>query len=271
MWRNQSWREKSFFLILAVLITASVLFAGCATQSPPVTPTPVTTVTTEMNDHRTTVAPTANDNRCTHYDRNNRCTNINRNNRRAHESDRMKNIVETAQSDGRFTTLVTALKAAQLDRDLSGPGPFTVFAPTDTAFKKFPDGTIDSLLKDPHKFYLKKMLLYHVVNRELKAADIMRLGSINTVQGESILVSSSSGVIYLNGGAKIITTDIVCSNGVIHVIDAVLTPESGNNNQDPKRHFISSGSEIDPPLFQDLYRYANQSQSRILLSEFHLF
>jgi len=136
----------------------------------------------------------------------------------------MKNIVETAEADGRFTTLVTALKAAQMDGSLSGPGPFTVFAPTDTAFKKLPDGTIDSLLKDPNKFYLKKMLLYHVVNKKLMAADVMRLGSIETLQGESILVSSSSGVIYLNGGTKIIATDIVCSNGVIHAIDAVLAP-----------------------------------------------
>jgi transforming growth factor-beta-induced protein len=203
--------RKSIFLILAVLITTSVLFAGCATQSPPVTPTPVTTVTTEITAApttiETTVAPTAN------------VTTVAPTNQTG-----MKNIVETAQADGRFTTLVTALKAAQLDGNLSGPGHFTVFAPTDTAFKKLPDGTIDSLLKDPNKFYLKKMLLYHVVNRELKAADVMRLGSINTIEGESILVSSSSGVIYLNGGAKIIATDIVCSNGVIHAIDTVLAP-----------------------------------------------
>ena len=138
----------------------------------------------------------------------------------------MMNIVETAAADGRFTTLVTALKAAQLDGNLSGPGPFTVFAPTDDAFKKLPGGTVESLLKDPQGYYLKKMLLYHVVNRELKAADIMRLGSINTVQGQSLLIDVSNGMIFVNGDAEVITTDIVTSNGVIHVIDTVLNPPS---------------------------------------------
>jgi uncharacterized surface protein with fasciclin (FAS1) repeats len=136
----------------------------------------------------------------------------------------MKNIVETAAADGRFTTLVTALKAAQLDGNLSGPGPFTVFAPTDNAFKKLPAGTIDSLLKDPKKYYLKKMLLYHVVNKELMAADFMRIGSIDTLEGQSLLIDVSNGTIFVNGNAKVITADIVCSNGVIHVIDNVLTP-----------------------------------------------
>ena len=136
----------------------------------------------------------------------------------------LKNIVETAEADGRFTTLVTALKAAQLDGNLSGPGSFTVFAPTDNAFKKLPAGTIDSLLKDPQKYYLKKMLLYHVVNKELMAADVMRLGSIDTLEGQSLLIDVSNGTIFVNGNAKVITADIVCSNGVIHVIDNVLTP-----------------------------------------------
>jgi len=136
----------------------------------------------------------------------------------------MMNIVETAAADGRFTTLVTALKAAQLDGNLSGPGPFTVFAPTDNAFKKLPAGTVDSLLKDPQGYYLKKMLLYHVVNRELMAADIMRLGSINTIEGQTLQIDVSNGMIFVNGDAKVITTDIVCSNGVIHVLDTVLNP-----------------------------------------------
>ena len=136
----------------------------------------------------------------------------------------MKNIFETAQADGRLTTLVAALKAAQLDGNLSGPGPLTVFAPTDNAFKKLPAGTIDSFLKDPQKYYLKKMLLYHGVNKKLMAADVMRLGSINTLQGQSLLIDVSNGAIFVNGNAKVITADIVCSNGVIHVIDTVLTP-----------------------------------------------
>jgi uncharacterized surface protein with fasciclin (FAS1) repeats len=136
----------------------------------------------------------------------------------------MMNIVETAAADGRFTTLVAALKATQLDSNLSGPGPFTVFAPTDNAFKKLPAGTIDSLLKDPQQYYLKKMLLYHVVNKELMATNIMRLGSINTIQGQSLLIDVSNGTIFVNGNAKVISTDIVCSNGVIQVVDTVLTP-----------------------------------------------
>jgi len=137
----------------------------------------------------------------------------------------MKNIVETAAADGRFTTLVAALKAAQLDGNLSGPGPFTVFAPTDDAFKKLPAGTVDSLLKNPQG-QLKQILLYHVVNRKLMAADVMRLGSINTLQGQSLLIDVSNGMIFVNGNAKVITTDIVCSNGVIHVIDTVLAQQT---------------------------------------------
>jgi uncharacterized surface protein with fasciclin (FAS1) repeats len=136
----------------------------------------------------------------------------------------MKNIVETLAADGRFTTLVTALKATQLDGNLSGPGPFTVFAPTDAAFKKLPAGTVDSLLKDPQGYYLKKMLLYHVVNKKLMAVDVMRVGSITTFQGQTLLIDVSNGMIFVNGNAKVITPDVVCSNGVIQVIDTVLTP-----------------------------------------------
>jgi len=204
--------RKSIFHILAVLIVVSVLFTGCATQNPAtVTPTPVPTVTTEITvapmTTEITVAPTT--------------TKITV----APTTEApMMNIVETAAADGRFTTLVAALKATQLDSNLSGPGPFTVFAPTDNAFKKLPAGTIDSLLKDPQPYYLKKMLLYHVVNKELMATNIMRLGSINTIQGQSLLIDVSNGMIFVNGNAKVISTDIVCSNGVIQVVDTVLTP-----------------------------------------------
>jgi len=222
--------RKRIFLILAVLITASVLFAGCATQNPvTVTPTPVPTVTTEMTaapmttvitvaptTTATTVAPTTTV--ITVAPTTTIITVA------PTTQAGMKNIVETAAADGRFTTLVAAWKAAQLDGNLSGPGPFTVFAPTDNAFKKLPDGTIDSLLKDPQKYYLKKLLLYHVVNRELMAADVMRLGSLDTLEGRSLLIDVSNGTIFVNGNAKVITPDIVCSNGVIHVTDTVLTP-----------------------------------------------
>jgi uncharacterized surface protein with fasciclin (FAS1) repeats len=118
------------------------------------------------------------------------------------------------------------LKATQLDSNLSGPGPFTLFAPTDDAFKKLPAGTMDAYLKDPQKYYLTKTLLYHMVNKELMASDIMRVGSINTLQGESLLINAAGGTIYVNGNVKIISTDIVCSNGVIQVVDTVLTPHN---------------------------------------------
>ena len=203
--------RKSIFLILAVLITASVLCAGCTTQNPaPVTPTPVPTVTPEV-----TTAPVTTETAVVPMTTGTTA---------AATPAAMMNIMETLAADGRFNTLVAALKAAQLDGTLSGPGPLTVFAPTDDAFKKLPGGTVDSLLKNPQSSYLNKMLTYHVVNRELKAADIMRLGSINTVQGQSLLIDVSNGMIFVNGDAEVITTDIVTSNGVIHVIDTVLNP-----------------------------------------------
>jgi len=212
--------RKNIFLILAVLITVSVLCAGCTTQGPTtVTPTPVPTVTTEV-----TTAPITNETTAVPTTTATTGAPITTTTPVATTQAAGMNIVETLAADDRFTTLVTALEAAQLDGNLSSPGPFTVFAPTDDAFKKLPGGTLDSLLKNPQGIYLKKMLTYHVVNRELKAGDIMRLGSINTVQGQSVQVDTSNGVIFLNGDTKVITTDIVCSNGVIHVIDAVLNP-----------------------------------------------
>jgi transforming growth factor-beta-induced protein len=205
--------RKSIFIILAVLITAGVLFAGCATQSPATaTPTPVPSVTTEITTAPMTTETTAVP------------TTIEITAAPTTQAG-MMNIVETATADGRFTTLVAALNATHLDGNLSGPGPFTVFAPTDNAFKKLPVGTVDSLLKDP-RGQLKQILLYHIVNRKLMAADVMRLGTINTLQGQSLLIGVSSGVIMVNGDAKVIEPDIVCSNGVIHVIDTVLAPQT---------------------------------------------
>jgi uncharacterized surface protein with fasciclin (FAS1) repeats len=213
--------RKSIFLILAVLITAGVLCAGCVTQNPATgTPTPVPTVTTEIPGTPTTteIPGTPITTEITGVPTTTEITVA------PTPQAAMMNIVETAAADGRFTTLVAALEAAQLDDTLSGPGPFTVFAPTDAAFRRLPDGTVDSLLKDPQAYYLKKMLLYHVVNRELMAADLMRLGSVDSLQGQPLQVDTSNGMIFVNGGAKVITTDIVCSNGVIHVIDTVLNP-----------------------------------------------
>ena len=214
--------RKRIFLILAVLITASVLCAGCTTQNPaPVTPTPVPTVTPEV-----TTAPVTTETAVVPMTTETTVVPMTNGTTAAATPAAMMNIMETLAADGRFNTLVAALKAAQLDDTLSGPGPFTVFAPTDDAFKKLPGGTVDSLLKNPQSSYLNKMLTYHVVNKELKAADIMRLGSINTVQGQSLLIDVSNGMIFVNGDAEVITTDIVTSNGVIHVIDTVLNPPS---------------------------------------------
>ena len=222
--------RRSIFLILIVLIMAGVLVAGCATQNPAtVTPTPVPPVTTEMTAAPTTTQTTAAPmtTQTTVVSTTTVITVLPTTTEitvAPTTQATTMNIVETLAADGRFTTLVTALKATQLDGNLSGPGPFTVFAPTDAAFKKLPAGTIDSLLKDPKKYYLKKMLLYHVVNKELMATNIMRLGSINTIQGQSLLIDVSNGTIFVNGNTKVISTDIVCSNGVIQVVDTVLTP-----------------------------------------------
>jgi uncharacterized surface protein with fasciclin (FAS1) repeats len=125
-------------------------------------------------------------------------------------------------ADGRFTTLVAALQAAKLDGTLSGPGPFTVFAPTDDAFKKLPAGTIETLLKTPEG-QLKQILLYHVVDGKVMAADVVKLSSAKTLQGSDVKITAAGGVVKIND-ATVIITDIQTKNGVIHVIDTVLLP-----------------------------------------------
>jgi len=133
-----------------------------------------------------------------------------------------KNIVETAVGAGQFGTLVTAVKAAGLVETLSGPGPFTVFAPTDEAFGKLPAGTVEALLQDKAK--LTSILTYHVVSGKYMAADVLKTSSLESVQGQKISISLKDGA-PMADNAKIIKTDIVCSNGVIHVIDAVILPK----------------------------------------------
>jgi uncharacterized surface protein with fasciclin (FAS1) repeats len=132
-----------------------------------------------------------------------------------------KNIVETAIAAGQFKTLAAALGAAGLVETLQGAGPFTVFAPTDAAFAKLPAGTVEALLKDPAA--LKQILLYHVVAGKVMAADAVKLTSAKTVQGASAKISLM-GTTAMIDGAHIVSTDIVASNGVIHVIDAVILP-----------------------------------------------
>jgi len=133
-----------------------------------------------------------------------------------------KSIVETAVSAGQFNTLVTALKAADLVEVLSGPGPFTVFAPTDDAFAKLPKGTVEALLKN--KDQLKAVLTYHVVAGKVMASDVVNLNSVKTVNGQKIAIKVKSGTVMVDN-AKVVMTDIECSNGVIHVIDAVILPK----------------------------------------------
>ena len=132
----------------------------------------------------------------------------------------MADIVDTAVSAGDFTTLVAAVKAADLVDTLKGKGPFTVFAPTDAAFAKLPEGTVDELLKDTPK--LKKILTYHVVSVKVLAADVKKLKSATTVEGSDIKINASKGVKV--NDSTVTTADVAADNGVIHVIDTVLMP-----------------------------------------------
>ena len=133
------------------------------------------------------------------------------------------NIVQTAVAAGSFKTLAKALEAADLVGTLSGPGPFTVFAPTDDAFAKLPAGTLESLLAPENKQKLRRVLTYHVVPGKVMAADVMRLKSATAVSGDSIAVTADNGVVRVDQ-ARVTKTDIAAANGVIHVIDAVILP-----------------------------------------------
>jgi len=135
----------------------------------------------------------------------------------------MSNIVDTAVAAGSFNTLVAAVKAADLAGTLSGPGPFTVFAPTDEAFSKIPSDTLQGLLKPEAKDKLAGILTYHVVAGKVMAADVSKLTSAKTVQGQNVHIDASNGGVKVNG-ANVIQPDIECDNGVIHVIDSVVLP-----------------------------------------------
>ncbi|MDD1700263.1 MAG: fasciclin domain-containing protein [Methanoregula sp.] len=166
---------KKLFVVLAILFVG-ILLAGCTSQppAPVVTPTPTPVPTT---------APP------------------------------LKSIVDTAAADGRFTTLVSALQAANLTDTLSGTQVYTVFAPTDAAFKKLPNGTVAT----------KDILLYHVVAGKVTAAEVVTLKTATTVQGSNLTISVINGTVKVNN-ANVIATDIMTNNGVIHVIDTVLIP-----------------------------------------------
>ena len=134
-------------------------------------------------------------------------------------------IVATAQAAGSFSTLVAALTAAELADVLKGPGPFTVFAPTDAAFAKLPAGTVESLLKPENKAQLQAVLKYHVVAGKVLAADVVKLTSASTLEGSAVKVSVVGAGVKLND-SNVTQVDVMASNGVIHVIDAVLLPPS---------------------------------------------
>lgn len=133
-------------------------------------------------------------------------------------------IVAVANDAG-FNTLVTAVAAADLEATLSGPGPFTVFAPTDAAFAALPDGTLDSLLEPDNQQTLASVLTYHVVSGEVTAEQVVGLSTAITVQGAEIQITVDNGTVFING-IEVIQTDVTASNGVIHVIDGVLLPPS---------------------------------------------
>lgn len=135
-----------------------------------------------------------------------------------------KNIVENAAGSADHTTLVAAVKAADLAETLSGTGPFTVFAPTNAAFDALPAGTVDNLLKPEMKKDLTGILTYHVVSGKLMAADLKDGQKLKTVEGKDLTVSVKEGKVTING-ANVTIADVVSSNGVTHVIDAVLTPK----------------------------------------------
>src|SRR5688572_4360695 len=182
---------KRFSMFAMLLVTASLVLAACgptATPAPTAMPQP-----TAMSEPTAAPEPV------------------------------LKDIVDTAVEDGRFTSLAAALQAAELVDTLKSEGEFTVFAPTDEAFAALPAGTLDELLKPENKQSLTNILLYHVVPGKVMASDVTTLTSATTVLGKDVAIKADMGDVYIND-AKVILTDIETSNGVIHVIDAVILP-----------------------------------------------
>lgn len=135
-----------------------------------------------------------------------------------------KDIVDVAVENGSFNTLVAAVKAAGLVETLKGEGPFTVFAPTDAAFEKLPEGTVAMLLKPENKDKLVAVLTYHVVAGKVMASDVVKVSSATTVQGQDVMVKVNGDKVMIND-AHVVMADVKASNGVIHVIDTVILPK----------------------------------------------
>lgn len=135
-----------------------------------------------------------------------------------------KDIVDTAVGAGSFTTLVAAVQAAGLEETLRGEGPYTVFAPTDEAFAALPEGTVESLLKPENKEQLVAILTYHVVPGKVTSADVVKVKEAKSVNGKGIPIAVNDGKVKVDN-ATVVTPDVMASNGVIHVIDAVIIPD----------------------------------------------
>jgi transforming growth factor-beta-induced protein len=150
-----------------------------------------------------------------------------------------KDIVDTAVAVGSFNTLVAAVQAAGLVDALKGEGPFTVFAPTDDAFAKLPKGTVEALLQDKAK--LQSILKYHVVPGQVLAKDVVKLASAKTLSGVNLKIVSDKGGVSINN-AKVVKTDVLCTNGVIHVVDTVLLPPTGRDSKAIVDTAISAGT-----------------------------
>ena len=144
-------------------------------------------------------------------------------NNKAFADNHEKDIVDTAVAAGSFNTLAAALGAAGLVDTLKGEGPFTVFAPTDEAFAKLPEGTVEELLKPENKAKLQSILTYHVVAGKVGSGEVVKLDSAKTVNGKEAKISVSDGKVMIDS-AQVIKTDIKASNGIIHVIDSVILP-----------------------------------------------
>lgn len=140
------------------------------------------------------------------------------------DSDKNKDIVDTAVSAGSFNTLVAAVQAAGLEETLRGEGPYTVFAPTDEAFAALPDGTVEMLLLPENKDKLVAILTYHVVPGKVTSADVLKVKEAKSVNGKGIPIAVKDGKVHVDN-ATVVTADIMASNGVIHVIDAVIIPD----------------------------------------------
>jgi uncharacterized surface protein with fasciclin (FAS1) repeats len=134
-----------------------------------------------------------------------------------------RDIVDTAVAAGSFTTLAKALTAADLVTTLKGPGPFTVFAPTDEAFAKLPPGTLDNLLNPENKAMLRRVLTYHVIPGKVLTADVVKVSTVKAVSNDTLPIKVSGSTVRVDE-ARVVKTDIAATNGVIHVIDAVLLP-----------------------------------------------